>query len=104
MAFVNEKIPEADLQRIDFRKIMHPLHSTPIFTPYEWTIDREKDIALICLGGGVGNGARYPRFFIMYWQGRVIHVHLSPKYTGNTKTTRRNRSKLLDFGIAIQLF
>jgi hypothetical protein len=86
MAFVNEKIPEADLQRIDFSKIMHPLHSSPIFTPAKWTIDRERDIALIDLGGGFGENARYPHFFILYWQGKVIHVHLSSKTIGNFPT------------------
>jgi hypothetical protein len=79
MAFVNEHIPEADLQRIDFSKIIHPLHSSPIIIPYEWTIDRERDIALISLGGGFGEYARSPHFFILYWQGQIIHTHLSSK-------------------------
>lgn len=83
MAFVNEHIPEADLQRIDFSKIIHPLHSSPIIIPSEWTIDRERDIALISLGGGFGKNAMYPHFFILHWQGRVIYAHLSSTYIGD---------------------
>jgi hypothetical protein len=83
MAFVNEHIPEADLQRIDFSKIIHPLHSSPIIIPSDWTIDRERDIALISLGGGFGKNARSPHFFILYWQGRIIHTHLSSTFIGD---------------------
>lgn len=83
MAFINENIPDADLQRIDFSKIIHPLNSKPIHMPSEWTIDRERDIALISLGGGFGENARYPHFFILYWQGKIIHAHLSSTFIGD---------------------
>jgi len=86
MAFVNETIPEADLHRIDFASVIHPLHSCPIDTPSEWTIDRERDIALISLGGGSGENSMYPSFFLMYWQGRFTDVHLVASITGNFTT------------------
>lgn len=86
MSFVNEKIPEADLKRIDFSKVTDPLNNSPIVLPDEWTIDRERDIALIDLGGGFGENARYPHFFLLYLQGRFVHVNLSSKTTGNIKT------------------
>jgi hypothetical protein len=86
MAFVNETIPEADLQRIDFAGVIHPLHSCPIDTPSQWTIDRERDIALISLGGGIGENSMYPSFFLMYWQGKFTDAHLVASTTGNLQT------------------
>ena len=86
MAFVNETIPEADLHRIDFASVIHPLHSCPIDTPSQWTIDRERDIALIDLGGGSGENSMYPRFFLIYWQGQFTDAHLSSTFTGNFPT------------------
>jgi hypothetical protein len=83
MAFVNEHIPDADLQRIDFSKIMHPLHSSPIIIPEAWTIDRERDIALIDLGGGFGERAMHPHFFVLYWQGLIAQAQLTSKFIGN---------------------
>jgi hypothetical protein len=86
MAFVNETIPAADLRRIDFASVIHPLHFCPINTPTEWTIDRERDIALISLGGGSGENSMYPSFFLMYWQGQFTDVHLVASTTGNFPT------------------
>ena len=83
MAFVNETIPAADLRRIDFASVIHPLHFCPIDPPTEWTIDRERNIALIDLGGGMGENSMYPRFFIIYWQGQFTDVHLVATTTGS---------------------
>lgn len=59
MAFMNEYISEADKARIDFSKIKHPINRNPII-PNKWTVDRERDIALIYLGGGnLGKGQRF---------------------------------------------
>lgn len=87
MAFVNENIPEADLRRIDFGSVMHPLHSCPIDTPSQWTIDRDRDIALIDLGGGSGEDSMYPSFFLIYWQGKFVDVHLVASTIGNFPTS-----------------
>jgi hypothetical protein len=109
MAFVNENIPEADLQRIDFASVIHPLHSCPIDTPSQWTIDRERDIALIDLGGGSGENSMYPRFFLMYWQGQFTDVHLTSTFTGNFPTRDMEVTWMLRFlrqldGVPEQLF
>jgi hypothetical protein len=80
MAFVNEYIPDADKQRIDFSKIEHPMHRKPIIIPSEWTIDRERDISLLYLGGGIGD---IPHFFVFYWQGKTINVFLRSTYIGD---------------------
>ena len=79
MAFVNEKIPDVDKQRIDFSKIKHPVHRDSI-SPIDWTIDRERDIALIFIGGGVGD---FPHFFVLYWQGEIINAFLRSTIKGN---------------------
>jgi hypothetical protein len=86
MAFVNETIPAADLRRIDFASVIHPLHFSPIDPPTEWTIDRERDIALIDLGGGIGENSLWPSFFLIYWQGQFRDVHLVSTTTGNFPT------------------
>jgi hypothetical protein len=86
MAFVNENIPEADLQRIDFASVIHPLHSCPIEIPCEWSIDRKRDIALIDLGGGSGENSMYPSFFLIYWQGQFTDVHLVASTIGSFTT------------------
>lgn len=86
MGFVNETIPEADLIRIDFSNVTDPLSNRPILLPTKWSIDRERDIALISLGGGFGENARYPHFFLLFWQGRFIHVNFSSKTIGNLKS------------------
>ena len=86
MAFVNETIPAADLRRIDFASVIHPLHFCPIKIPSKWTIDRERDIALIDLGGGMDENSMYPSFFLFYWQGQFSDVHLTATVTGNFPT------------------
>jgi hypothetical protein len=109
MAFVNETIPEADLHRIDFASVIHPLHSCPIEIPSEWTIDRERDIALIDLGGGFGENSMYPRFFLIYWQGQFTDVHLSSTFTGNFPTWDMEVTWMLRFlrqldGVSDEIF
>jgi hypothetical protein len=109
MAFVNETIPEADLHRIDFASVIHPLHSCPIEIPSEWSIDRERDIALIDLGGGSGENSMYPRFFLIYWQGQFTYVHLSSTFTGNFPTWDMEVTWMLRFlpqldGVSEEIF
>jgi len=86
MAFVNETIPAADLRRIDFASVMDPVNFRPIDTPTQWTIDRERDIALIDLGGGSGENSMYPSFCLIYWKGQFTDVHLVASTTGNFPT------------------
>ena len=86
MAFVNETIPAADLRRIDFASVKDPVNFRPIDTPTKWTIDRERDIALVDLGGGMDENSMYPRFFLIYWQGQFSDVHLTATFTGNFPT------------------
>jgi len=109
MGFVNETIPEADLHRIDFASVIHPLHSCPIEIPSEWTIDRERDIALIDLGGGFGENSMYPRFFLIYWHGQFTDVHLSSTFTGNFPTWDMEVTWMLRFlrqldGVSDEIF
>lgn len=93
MAFVNEKISDEDMQRIDFSQIKHPLHADAI-NPRQWTIDRERDIALMSLGGGVGE---LPHFFVLYWKSRTINVFLRSTTTGSSSTNDLEVTWRLEF-------
>ena len=91
MPFVNEYIPEADKDRIDFSKFKHPVLGDPL-SPYKWTIDRERDVALIPVGTG-GEPITRPSgieeqlyLFVMYWRGQVLSVFVSASHTGNSRT------------------
>lgn len=48
--FVHEDIPEEDLERAYSFKTWNPINIEPI-KPKRWTIDRERDIILISVGG-----------------------------------------------------
>lgn len=91
MAFVNEYISEADKARIDFSKIKHPVHQKPII-PNQWTIDHDRDIALIPLGTfgepqTRSSGVEERTYiFMMYWQGQSVDVLLYSSYVGNFTT------------------
>ncbi len=92
---MNEKISEADKARIDFSKILHPSHRQPLI-PNEWTVDRERDIALIPFGT-VGrlemdrDGIEKKRnVFVLYWQGQLINVRLKKSFIGD----RENGSEI----------
>jgi len=74
MGFVNENITETDKARIDFSNIKHPIYKISIFHG-TWTVDCERDIALIPFGGGRERGEN-PWIFVMYWQGKTIDVLL----------------------------
>lgn len=79
MTFTNEQISVADKARIDFSLVRHPINHDPV-TPNKWTIDRERDIALIPLGGG---NAEMPYIFAMYWQGELLYHYLYAEKTGS---------------------
>lgn len=84
MTFVNENISEEDKQRIDFGQLRDPVSGHPLpLPPYKWTVDHERDIALISLGGGVGD---FPHFFVLYWQGRFINAFMRSSVTGDFPT------------------
>lgn len=91
MGFINEYISDKDKSRIDFRTVKHPVlgYSIP---PSKWTIDRDRDIALIPAGTG-GEPITRPSgieeqlyLFVMYWQGQFLNVFVSASATGNSRT------------------
>ncbi len=97
MAFVNESIPDEDKQRIDFGQLRNPVNGHPLpLPPYQWTVDHERDIALISLGGG-GESSDFPNFFVLYWQGRFINVHLRYTTTGDFPTNDLEVTWRLEF-------
>lgn len=68
MAFVNEFILEEEKYR--FQDWKEALSGFP-FIPWKWTIDRERDVFLVGLGGG-GGRVEIPEFFALSWHGEVI--------------------------------
>lgn len=81
MAFVNEYVSEEDIKKYDLVDIWlqaHPLDrkdgGPPPTYRFNWTIDRDRDIYLICVGGG-----GYDQFYtewVLYWKGRPVTVRL----------------------------
>lgn len=85
MAFVNEEISEEDIQRCKLDQIIRPVSGRKVALPPQyWAVDRERDIALMSLGGGV---RLFPQsFFELYWKGQFALAHLILTETGSSKT------------------
>jgi hypothetical protein len=72
MAFVNEIIPEADKQRIDWSKFKAYSYSKP-HNPWKWTIDRQRNIFLIVLSQvGFDDTGTRPDVYAFFWKEIVI--------------------------------
>jgi hypothetical protein len=80
MGFVNEYVPEADIEKYDLRGIWdkyHPLKKGRYYggNQPEWTIDREINVFLMLLD--IGRGAHGNRKkFLLWWDGDHIVTEL----------------------------
>lgn len=85
MAFVNEAIPAEQKAKFDPKVFVHPLGGYPITTS-RWTIDHEREVFLIRLGGGrpwEGGDAPKPREYLaLCWKGDVIKFETLYSETG----------------------
>jgi hypothetical protein len=81
MAFVGERIPEADKNKIDMEKLWSI--SSYFIEPTRWAADRERDVYLFPLRG---SGPERPSFFGMYVQGEIVIFNADEGGTGNNKT------------------
>jgi hypothetical protein len=61
MAFVNEAVPEEQKSKFDSKIFFNPFSFNEPIRPFRWTIDRERDVFLIYLGGG-GRSRRDPNY------------------------------------------
>lgn len=73
MAFVNERIPEADKVRFNSFGFINPVTGDCV-EPWKWTIDRERDIFLVGLGGQGYEHSEIPMFYALVLGKRVISI------------------------------
>ncbi len=75
MAFVNEQISEMDQKRINYRALKDPQTGTGIADLPRWTLDRENDVFLLGLGGGMSREDYHvPFYFLFSWKGVWMRV------------------------------
>ena len=112
MAFTNETSPDADRPRYESFGFMSPFNGD-LVPPSKWTIDRERDIFLVSLGGQGGEQSEIPEFFALVWKGSPIGFRAFHKGRGDyqsgaelwwkifrvgvPKPVEGDRSKILDF-------
>ncbi len=85
MAFVNEKIPEADKERFNSFSFKNPVTHEPN-KANKWTIDRERDIFLVALGGKGAYVTEIPMFYALVWKNKVINLETYSDGKGNYKS------------------
>ena len=87
MTFVNELIPAEQKSNFDLNVFHQPECSwhRPITTSH-WTIDRERDVFIISLGGGGqwegGDAPKPPEYLALSWEGKVIKFEAVYSETG----------------------
>lgn len=84
MAFVNEKIPEAEKNKFNFQVKTYPDGSKP--TLYKWTIDRERNAVLVktsSQGGNADGLDTLTEYYALCWQNDVIHFAGDPRMNGD---------------------
>ena len=71
MAFVNERIPEADVEKYGLEKIDDLFFGAGVTTSRDWTIDRARDIYLREVAIGRDELSRISTW-TFYWKGELI--------------------------------
>ena len=71
MAFVNERIPEADVEKYGLEKIDDSFFGAGGTTSRAWTIDRARDIYLRCVARG-RDELSHISTWTFYWKGALI--------------------------------
>lgn len=75
MAFVNEDIPKADQQRLNYSNLKDPQTGSGISDSPRWTVDHERDAFLMHLGGGMDREDYHvPHYFLFSWKDAWIRV------------------------------
>lgn len=84
MAFVNERIPDEEKEQFkDLSRWKNPVTGRQIEI-YKWTIDRERDVFFIPLGG-YGGRPGMPDYFVLSWHGAVIEIDGCGEASGNAE-------------------
>lgn len=89
MTFVNEFVPEDQKDKFD-PEVFKLIPAYPPSRPYRWTIDRERDIFLIRVGGshsggGQGDGYEPPDFYTLSILGKLVKFDLCTYVDGDSK-------------------
>ena len=84
MAFVNEKIPEADFEKYGLRKIDYELLSIGKTYSRDWTIDRVRDIYLREVAMGRDEESHLSTW-TFYWKGAPLSVEHGRSYSHSTR-------------------
>ena len=84
MAFVNERIPDEEKEQFkDLSRWKNPVTGRQIEI-FMWTIDRERDVFLIRLGG-YGRRKGMPDYFVLSWHGEMIEIDACREVSGNAE-------------------
>ncbi len=98
MAFINEEVSEADAINYDFAKLSRLFHKDEWQLKSWWTIDRDRNIFLICLGTGREEFCMQHRF-LFWWDGVVLDIRLDGTKEGNPFGKIISRWDSLSLGI-----
>ena len=85
MAFVNEAISGADKSKYDAFNFKSPFNGEPV-PAWKWTIDHERDVFLVWLGGQGGEQSEIPGFYVLVWKDQAIPFSAFSKGCGNYHT------------------
>lgn len=81
MAFVNERISDEDRLNFDFSHFKRPPLYIDSIEPYNWTIDRERNIVLVWTRGGTEE-ERNAQHFALQWKGQIVYAKLEREAVG----------------------
>ncbi|CAH1204396.1 hypothetical protein PAECIP111893_02242 [Paenibacillus plantiphilus] len=82
MAFVYEKISEADQGRFQSFNLRSPFNGRPLETR-KWIVDRERDAYLVSMGGQGTYDSEIPMFHALIWNGNTINIDSFTTGTGD---------------------
>lgn len=89
MAFINEKVSEADIEKYGLRNINQQYHPSLRDMTCQWTIDRERDVYLRYMGTGREETSSHTTF-TFFWKGSlffwVLEILKSERIDGHSTT------------------
>lgn len=80
MGFICERVKSEEDKKHAAEKGFTSIFGDKNYIPYDWSIDRERDIILIYTGGG---GPEYPEGYAIYIDGEIIDMEGHKKLEGN---------------------
>lgn len=93
MAFVNEKIVGADREILNSFNLKSPFTNKPLESR-EWTIDRERDVFLVGLGGQGTYNSEIPMYYALVWKKGTIIMETFSEGIGSFTTGTEMHQKI----------